>query len=159
MPPKSPNMREVALRLLTRSGGSSGLGQGILDTSSGAEQAFRMLAMELSRWFGFYGYHSLLMRALAEARREHPVLATIQVRSATEPWFEPFPVADGTHGVDAAIEGWVALLTALLELLGRVIGEDLAVKLVSQAMTKRAPADQLDVAPDEANVTEPGDAP
>jgi hypothetical protein len=159
MPSKSPNMREVARRLLTGSGGSTGLGQGILDSATGAEQAFRMLALELSRWFGFYGYHSLLTRALAEARKEHPVLATVQVRSATEPWFEPFPVADGTHGVNAAIEGWVALLTALLELLGRVIGEDLAVKLVSQGMTKRAPDDQLDVAPDQANVTEPRDAP
>ena len=87
------------------------------------------------------------------------MLATIQVRSATEPWFEPFPEAAGTHGVDAAIEGWVALLTGLLDLLGRLIGEDLAVKLVSQAMTKRAPDDLLDDAPDEANVTEPGDAP
>ena len=157
MPSKSPHMREVALRLLTRSG-STGHGEGILDSASGAEQAFRLLAIELSRWFGFYGYHALLTRALTEARREHPVLSTIQVRSATEPWFEPFPVSDGTHGDGAAIEGWVALLTGVLDLLGRLIGEDLAVKLVSQAMTKRAPDDLLADAPDEANVTEPGDA-
>ena len=151
-------MREVALRLLTRSE-STGLGEGILDSASGAEEAFRLLAIELSRWFGFYGYHALLTRALVEARREHPVLASIKVRSTTEPWFEPFSVADGTHNVDATIEAWVALLTGLLDLLGRLIGEDLAVKLVSQAMTKRAPDHLLDDAADKANVTEPGDAP
>jgi len=156
MPSKSPNMRKVALRLLTRSG-STGLGEGILESPAEAEQAFRLLAIELSRWFGFYGYHALLTRALAEARREHPVLATVQVRSATEPWFEPFPQVAGTHRVDSAIEGWVALLTGLLDLLGRVIGEDLAVKLVSQAMTKRAPDDQLADAPDAANAAETGD--
>ena len=109
MPSKSPNMRKVALRLLTRSG-STGLGEGILDSPAEAEQAFRLLAMELSRWFGFYGYHALLTRALAEARKDHPVLATIQVRSATEPWFAPFPEDAGTHGIDAATEGWVTLL-------------------------------------------------
>jgi hypothetical protein len=157
MPSKSPNMRVVALRLLIRPR-STGRGEGILDSATEAEQAFRLLAIELSRWFGFYGYHALLTRALAEARREHPVLATIQVRSATEPWFEPFPEAAGTHGADAAIQGWVALLTELLDLLGRLIGEGLAVKLVSQAMTKRAPDDLLGVAPDEAHATEPGDA-
>src|SRR5688572_14897495 len=158
MPSKSPKMREVALRLLTRSE-STGLGEGILDSAAGAGHAFRLLAIELSRWFGLYGYHALLTRALTEARREHPVLATIQVRSATEPWFEPFPEAAGTHGDGPAIEGWVAVLTGLLDLLGRLIGEDLAVKLVSQAMTKRAPDHLLDTAPDQANATEPGDAP
>ena len=121
MPSKSPTTR-VARRLLTRSGAATGAEQGILDSATGVEQAFRVLAEDLSRWFGVYGYHALLARALAQTRREHPVLATIQVRSEKEPWLAALPEAVGAHGVVAAIEGLVALLAELIDLLGRMIG-------------------------------------
>ena len=44
------------------------------------------------------------------------------------------------HGADAAADGVAAILTALIELLGRLIGPDIAMRLVEQSV----PADASD---------------
>lgn len=106
-----------------------------------ADALFRALATELSRSFGPYGYHALLVRALAQTRAEHPALAGVQVRSVPEPSLDGLAEGVQRHGPAAATAGVAAVLTTLVALLGRVIGDELAQRLVAQALPTPAPAD------------------
>ena len=138
MPPESPTVQALARRLLERAG-TTAAGSGAPDPVAAAELVTRALAAELSRWFGPYAYHALLMRALARARVDHPVLAAVRVRAQLEPDLDGLADGARTHGADAMTEGVVTVLTTLVQLLGRVIGEDMAVRLVDQAAPGAAP--------------------
>jgi hypothetical protein len=138
MPPNSQLAYAVARRLLaspdgpTEARGSEGAAA---DPVAAVERAIEALSRELSRWFGPFGYHALLTRALTDARADSPSLATLRVHSALDPRLLGLREAAQTHGADVALEGVATLLAALITLLGRLIGEDLAVNLVSNAMT------------------------
>ncbi len=97
------------------------------------------LADELTRWFGLFGYHALLSRALAEAKRSHQALDDIRIRSATDPCLERLPESVERYGTDAVTEGIIAMLMALIDLLSRLIGEDMALKLLDQPVPLRGP--------------------
>lgn len=138
MPPKSELAYAVALRLLAAAAqpAASRDGDGAAaDPVAAVERAIQALSRELSRWFGPFGYHALLARALTEVRSESPSLAALRIHSALDPRLLGLPEAAQAHGADVALEGVATLLAALITLLGRLIGEDLAVNLVSNAMT------------------------
>lgn len=161
MPPNSPVAQVVARRFIASPSASLarvGDSRDTADHVAAAERIFRALSGELSRWFGPFGYHALLTRALVKSRGEHRVLADVHVRSATEPWLAGLPEAAQLHGAEAATEGVATLLAALIDLLGRLIGEDLAVNLVSQALTSRAPEGDPGAEPDAGNLTARGGA-
>lgn len=84
----------------------------------------------LDRWIGADGYRALLGRALDETRPVMPVLAGL---SAREPDEMALQTAVAQHGADALANGMVAMLTALIELLARIMGEDIALRLVEEA--------------------------
>lgn len=84
----------------------------------------------LDRWIGADGYRALLGRALDESRELLPVLTAV---SAREPDELALQAAVRQHGADALAEGMVALLTTLIELLARIMGEDIALRLVEEA--------------------------
>lgn len=86
----------------------------------------------LSRWVGAEGYQALLDRALRLSVLEHPVLGGLSchdggARAAAE--------AAREHGAAELATGVVALVATVTELLGRIIGEEMAVQLVAQAGT------------------------
>ena len=83
----------------------------------------------LSRWVGAMGYHALIDRALLLARAEHPALGDFSCLGGDEPGTIAAVRAHGAGGVTAGV---VELVTALMELLGRIIGEEMAVRLVEQ---------------------------
>ena len=112
-----------------------------------AEQGTAELADVLSRWFGPYGYHALLTRALAQARREHPVLAAVRIRAPLTPLLDGLQEAAQVHGTGALTEGAVALVAAVLTLLGRVIGEDMALQLMERGVA----SPESKVAPDDTS--------
>lgn len=159
MPRNSPAARVVAHRLLAGAGVPLGPGSDRpnaadpadsadpADPAADAERACRHLAAELSRWFGPFGVQALFTRALADARAGHPALAAVGVRGAGEPWLDGLPDAARAHGARAATEGVVTILAALIDLLGRLIGEDMAVNLVSQAMLVAASGVEPDAGP------------
>ena len=83
----------------------------------------------LSRWVGTEGYRALLERALVLSVTEHPVLGAIScddgdALAATE--------AARAHGAAVLATGVVALVATLTDLLGRIIGEEMAVQLVER---------------------------
>lgn len=80
----------------------------------------------MRRWVGVEGYGALLRRAVADTRPTHPALHAVPglPLAASD---APFARSYGAEEVSAAM---VALLAALMALLGRVIGDDLAAGLV-----------------------------
>jgi hypothetical protein len=87
------------------------------------------LRIELGRWIGDGGFGALLERALAKARVEHPVLDEISCLGEDASAIEAAMRPGGSARVS---DGLVALVAGLVELLGRIIGADMAVQLVDQ---------------------------
>jgi hypothetical protein len=134
MAPLSPAARSVAIRLLARGRAAAEAQQASPDSLGVAEVVGRQLASTLSRWFGPYGYHALLTRALADALVTHPALGSVRVQTPTDPALVGLAEAASTLGVEATMEGVTTVLATIVELLGRLIGEDLAMNLMEQAV-------------------------
>lgn len=92
------------------------------------------LYRELSRWVGPDGCHALFARALAETRTEHPALAQIQLRARSEPYIDGVAETIMAHGDPVTAAALESMLVRLVELLGRLIGDDMAMKLIERSL-------------------------
>jgi hypothetical protein len=121
-----PQTRELALRLLAY---EDAAGENSEPAESAAFRVCAKLRQPLITLVGVAGFRSLLSRALTLARAEAPSLSAVQV------------AADGSlqgldelrPGVDAAQtrEAGIILITQLLGLLVRVVGEAMTLQLVT----------------------------
>jgi len=103
------------------------------DTSArAAAAASDSLYRELSRWVGPDGCHALFTRALAESRSQYPVLEKIQLRARSEPYIEGIADSIMARGDPETAEALESMLVRLVELLGRLIGDDMAGKLIDR---------------------------
>lgn len=102
--------------------------------SGAAAAACNDLYDELSRWIGADGCHALFTRALAEARKDSPPLQSIQLGLRLVPYVQGTDTAIAAHGDAETAAGIEILLIRLLELLGRLIGDDMAVKLIEPVL-------------------------
>ena len=129
--------RRIARRLI----GSSQSGRGASDTAArAAAAACDSLYRELSRWVGPDGCHALFTRALGQARTEYPLLAGIQLHARAEPYIEGVAETIMAHGDAATAEALESMLVRLVELLGRLIGDDMAMKLIERSLTASGPS-------------------
>lgn len=127
MGPETPTVRQLTRRLIAREAAESDSP----DVAVAAAQATgERLYRELARWLGATGCHALFTRALAHARAEHPALAEVSVEHGSAPTLEGVAESVRAHGAAAVAAGLESLLVALLELLGRLIGDDMAARLV-----------------------------
>lgn len=94
-----------------------------------ADRVYTGLRTELGRWIGVEGLHSLLARSLAVARAECPALSGLTHLGGEDPVIS---AAVKLHGADVVADGLVSVLVHLTELLGRVVGAELAVHLLDQ---------------------------
>jgi hypothetical protein len=97
-----------------------------------AAEACDSLYRELARWVGHDGCHALFARALAETRPQYPALEKIQLRPRSELYIEGVADSIMTSGDPATAEALESMLTRLVELLGRLIGDDMAGKLIDR---------------------------
>lgn len=104
--------------------------------SGAAAAACNYLYNELSRWIGPDGCHALFTRALAEARKESPPLQSVQLSARVVPYMQGIDTAVVAHGDAETAAGLEVLLIRLLELLGRLIGDDMAMKLIEPVLGK-----------------------
>jgi len=91
------------------------------------------LYRELSRWVGPDGCHALFTRALAETRKELAPLGQIQLRAGSEPYIGGVAETVAAYGDTATAKALEAMLIQLVELLGRLIGDDMASTLIERS--------------------------
>jgi len=123
--------RQIARRLITshrseRAGGDT--------AARAAAAACDHLYRDLSRWVGPDGCHALFTRALAQARTEYPALEQIQLRARSEPYIDGVGETIMAHGDAPTAEALESMLVRLVELLGRLIGDDMAMKLIERSL-------------------------
>jgi hypothetical protein len=99
-----------------------------------AVSACEHLYRELSRWVGSDGCHALFTRALAQARTEYPALGQIQLHARSEPYIDGVAETIMAQGDGATAEALESILARLIELLGRLIGDDMAMKLIERSL-------------------------
>lgn len=131
--------RQLARRVIEarRSEGSEG------DTPArAAAGASDRLYRELSRWVGFDGCHALFSRALTDARSEFPALGQIQIRARLQPHIDGVAETIMARGDPATAEALESMLVRLVELLGRLIGDDMATKVIERSLAGSAQAGQ-----------------
>lgn len=97
------------------------------EVAAAADRLCLELHNGLSRWIGIDGYRSLQDRALREVLADHPALAELSFAgSDTAATLR----AVQAYGKEEVAEGMVALVGSVLELLGRIIGVEMALRLV-----------------------------
>jgi hypothetical protein len=139
--------RQFAERLFVDERGDVPAADSIAPT---AERLFAHLLAGLSRWFGPFGSTALLTRALARAQAHHNALASISVSTDDPSALVGCAESVRTHGVAAFTDAMVGFLAALADLIGRLIGNDLATNLLEQSAGLRgsngtvAPAELAD---------------
>ena len=106
-------------------------------------QVCERLLENLSRWVGIDGAAALFARALTHAQSEHPALHGVRYAPRASGCLEGIADSARTHGASVVAQSVAGILISLIELLGRLIGEDMALQLVEQSV----PTDATDQAP------------
>jgi hypothetical protein len=119
---------EAAQRLWARESAGAG------DTASAVTRICGGLDHGLSRWIGAEGYRALLRRALEEERTVQSPFATLQWDGNDG---DRIAAAVKQHGAHETVAWLVSLVASLIDLLGRVVGEDMAVQLIEQGGSTR----------------------
>ncbi len=94
-----------------------------------AGQLGAQLRLGLGRWIGVDAYQALLERAAVTARTTHPGLDGVSCLGEDS---AVTLAAVRVHGSAAVVDGLVALVALVIELLGRIIGQEMARHLVEQ---------------------------
>lgn len=86
---------------------------------------------ELSRALGSHGSEALFARALSQSQLAHPSLCGVRLGRQAKPDSEGLGAMVSVHGEASVIAALDALLETWLTLLGRLIGDDMAARLVN----------------------------
>lgn len=88
----------------------------------------------LSRWIGADGCHALFTRALAQARTGSATLEQLQLRPGAVPYVEGVGESVSSHGDTAVADSLQSMLVGIVELLERLIGGEMATKLIERSI-------------------------
>lgn len=99
--------------------------------------ALDRLTVELVGWFGAHGAQALLARAVTRARSESDALADVGVTAAPSAGLTGLTESAASHAPAAPSAGVALVRARLVELLGRLLGDDLARIMVEQSMRSR----------------------
>ena len=128
-PAEASGTLELARRLIAREASASGLANSpAAATQAACERVYRGLAL----WLGENGSQALFTRALAQARSAHAPVREISLRAKSEHRLDGVAEAIQTYGPPAVAAGLEAVLAGVLELLARLLGADIATRLVEQ---------------------------
>ena len=120
---------QLARRMITRETSLMGDDES-RNVALALQRTCRQVSDTLRDSLGDDGYNALLVRALARTEAHHPVLTLVRRLDDAGIHLDGVVVAVEAKGpaeVKAAIE---ALLGALMDVLGRLIGEDMAIRLL-----------------------------
>ncbi|MEO8199132.1 MAG: hypothetical protein ABI679_01300 [Gemmatimonadota bacterium] len=94
------------------------------------ERVSGYLRIGISRWIGADGYRILMERALAEAEVNHPFLASLHSLGTHSNGTADVVRRKGAAEVE---QGFVTLVGLMVDRLGRVVGDEMAGRLVEQS--------------------------
>jgi hypothetical protein len=126
MKAKSIDSSDVARRLWERAAGDATAPEEI---AAAISRVCAQLSAGLGRWIGAEGYRALLDRSIILMRGQHPSLDSVSCVGGDEMMTA---AAVRAYGARAIVEDVEALLATVIELLGRIIGDEMAVRLVEQ---------------------------
>lgn len=106
-----------------------------------AERLSRALYAQLGRWIGVDGCGTLLRRALVVAMAKHPGIL-VRSESRLDSPVARIDAAAATRDPVAATAALEEVFTVFMEMLGRFIGEELALRLVEGAWPLDPPSTQ-----------------
>lgn len=135
----SPTPKELARRLIER---ESARVTGSHPASTAVHAACEHLYRGLSLWLGIEGCRALFQRVLGNMKETEPVLAGIEIRGVENGWgLEGVAKAADAFGDATAAAALEALLTELIDVLGRFIGIDLVVTLAEPSRPPAGPSE------------------
>jgi len=126
-----PPALALARRVIERSSGGKATRVAKPDNVAAA---LERLYLDLSRWVGLDGCHALFTRALAAARGKQESLESITRHARSTPYLEGVTEAVGKDGSAKTAAALEAMLVILIELLGRLIGIDMATNLIERGL-------------------------
>jgi hypothetical protein len=130
MPPETPGVRELTRRLVASEATQSDAPESAaLAAHAACERTYR----ELTRTIGVSGSETLLLRALARTQTQYPLLTKVRIGRLATPDLDGVTAMVQAHGAPEVAAALEAVLETLLDLLGRLIGEDMVVRLVEQS--------------------------
>ncbi len=103
------------------------------------------MAIALSRWIGIDGCHAVFSRAKSEAEAKHAALRGVSLQMRAAQYVEGVGASVEQYGDDATAEGIETMLVGVSELLGRLVGADMARNLIEQSLpdsTQDEPAEK-----------------
>jgi hypothetical protein len=136
--PDIPPASQLARRLIERGRAEAAASP---DPAQRAAATFDRLYQDLAIWVGLDGCHALFTRALAEARLKYPLLETIQLHARSSPYLEGVAETIEQHDAGETAEALESMLVILIQLMGRLIGDDMATNLIERGFADSAPDD------------------
>ena len=97
-----------------------------------AERVFQRLSENLVRWVGAEGSQALFARARTLAQTRSEALRVIPPPARSALFLDALVANSEPHDPAPVIEGAMTIVVALIELLARLVGEDLALKLLTE---------------------------
>lgn len=125
----SPTSLEIARSLLAR---EAAQGKEAEPESVGAalQRTCSRVSENLRDAMGEDGCNALLVRALARTEANHPALKDVCRLNDGSVHLTGVVASVEAHGVEAVTAAIEALLAAVVDILGRLIGEDMAIRLL-----------------------------
>ncbi len=114
---------------------------GAFDDATVAHRACERAYHQLARWLGATGCRTLFARALAQTRGDHIALVEMRLGTSEETALTRVREAVDSYGAPAVARALGALLVEIVALLGRLIGEDMAARLVEEGIHNNARTD------------------
>jgi hypothetical protein len=128
---RSPASERIARSLLAREAAPEKAGDPATVATAMQQTCLRVVA-NLRDALGEDGCNALLLSALARTEPEHPALTVIRRFDGDSFHLDGVVASVEAHGVAAVTAAIEALLASVVEILGRLIGEDMAIRLIEQ---------------------------
>lgn len=125
----SPTSLEIARRLLARAVGPRGNGKPAV-VGAALQRTVLDVSASLRDSMGEDGRNALLVRALARTEADHPALKNIVGLDEGGIQLGGVAASVEAHGVAKVTAAVEALLATLVDVLGRLIGEDMAIQII-----------------------------
>ncbi len=135
MEQREPVAQQLARRLIERDRPDSNQH---VDRASAAALAAEEMYAALSRWVGADGCHALFARARRDVEDSHPPLARLSLHPPGSPYIVGLADSIEAHGSAATAEAIKEFLAGIIDLLGRLIGLDMATNLIERSLLASA---------------------